>query len=208
LTEAFQIYENLKFNLTKLTKKTLKDAIWDRQYRSLLTEMKNFADKNLFVEEDIKKDIEEKLAIVQHFNQIEEGLYSNRPDAVENATSLLNIEFREGNFEGNRDYLNILINKCTMMKVPGLSDCLVTISVAVHFCGDAIKRDNELLKSLYRLLLQYKDKDLRDLDLQVIHAGHSLLVIADLLSTTELNDENIGYWLNNTNLIRLNYMEF
>lgn len=42
----------------------------------------------------------------------------------------------------------------------------------------------------------------------VIHAGHSLLVIADLLSTTELNDENIGYWLNNTNLIRLNYLEF
>lgn len=158
--------------------------------------------------QEVKKDIEEKLAIVRHFNQIEEGFYSSHPEAVENATSLLNIEFREGNFEGNRDYLNILINKCTMMKVPGLSDCLVTISVAVHFCGDAIKRDNELLKSLYRLLLQYKDRDLRDLDLQVIHAGHSLLVIADLLSTTELNDENIGYWLNNTNLIRLNYLEF
>ncbi len=104
--------------------------------------------------------------------------------------------------------MNILINKCTMMKVPGLSDCLVTISVAVHFCGDAIKTDNELLKLLYRLLLQYKDKDLRDLDLQVIHAGHSLLVIANLLSTTDLNDENIGYWLNNTNLTRLNYLEF
>lgn len=207
-TEAFQIYENLKLNLTKLTKKTLKDAIWDRQYKSLLTEMKSFADKNLFVAKDIKKDIEEKLAIVRHFYRIEDGLYSNRPDAVENATSLLNIEFREGRFEENCDYLNILINKCTMMKVPGLSDCLVTISVAVHFCCDAIKRDNELLKSLYRLLLQYKDKDLRDLDLQVIHAGHSLLVIADLLSTTELNDENIGYWLNNTNLIRLNYLEF
>ena len=70
------------------------------------------------------------------------------------------------------------------------------------------RRDNELLKSLYRLLLQYKDKSLRDLDLQVIHAGHSLLVIADLLSTTELNDENVAYWLNNTNLTRLNYLEF
>jgi hypothetical protein len=208
LTEAFQIYENLKSNLTKLTKKTLKEAIWDRQYKTLLTEMKSFADKNLFVAEDVKKDIEEKLAIVRHFNQIEEGLYSNRPDAVENATNLLNLEYREGRYDENRDFLNILINKCTMMKVPGLSDCLVTISVAVHFCGDAIKTDNELLKSLYRLLLQYKDKDLRDLDLQVIHAGHSLLVISELLSTTELNDENIGYWLNNSNLTRLNYLEF
>ena len=208
LTEAFQIYENLKSNLTKLTKKTLKEAIWDRQYKTLLTEMKSFADKNLFVAEDVKQDIEEKLAIVRHFNQIEEGLYSNRPDAVENATNLLNLEYREGRYDENRDFLNILINKCIMMKVPGLSDCLVTISVAVHFCGDAIKTDNELLKSLYRLLLQYKDKDLRDLDLQVIHAGHSLLVIADLLSTTELNDENIGYWLNNSNLTRLNYLEF
>ena len=208
LTEAFQIYENLKSNLTKLTKKTLKEAIWDRQYKTLLTEMKSFADKNLFVAEDVKKDIEEKLAIVRHFNQIEEGLYSNRPDAVENATKLLNLEYREGRYDENRDFLNILINKCTMMKVPGLSDCLVTISVAVHFCGDAIKTDNELLKSLYRLLLQYKDKDLRDLDLQVIHAGHSLLVIAEFLGTTDLNDENVAYWLNNTNLTRLNYLEF
>ena len=208
LTEAFQIYENLKSNLTKLTKKTLKEAIWDRQYKTLLTEMKSFADKNLFVAEDVKKDIEEKLAIVRHFNQIEEGLYSNRPDAVENATNLLNLEYREGRYDENRDFLNILINKCTMMKVPGLSDCLVTISVAVHFCGDAIKTDNELLKSLYRLLLQYKDKDLRDLDLQVIHAGHSLLVIAEFLGTTDLNDENVAYWLNNTNLTRLNYLEF
>lgn len=39
-------------------------------------------------------------------------------------------------------------------------------------------------------------------------AGHSLLVISDLLSTTELNDENIGYWLNNSNLTRLIYLEF
>ena len=95
-----------------------------------------------------------------------------------------------------------------MMKVPGLSDCLVTISVAVHFCGKTISNDQVLLKALYRLLLQYKGKDLRDLDLQVIHAGHSLLVIAKLLSATELNDENVAYWLNNTNLTRLNYLEF
>ena len=92
-----------------------------------------------------------------------------------------------------------------MMKVPGLSACLVTISVAVHFC---FKKDPDLLKALYRLLLQYKGEDLRDLDLQVIHAGHSCLVIAELLRETELNDENVGYWVNNTNLNRLNYLEF
>ena len=208
LTEAFQIYDNLKSNLKKLTKKTLKEAVWDRQYKTLLTEMKNFADRNLFVEEEVKKDIEEKLAIVRHFNQIEEGLYSSHPEAVENATNILNLELREGKFDENREYFNILLSKCTMMNTPALSDCLVTISVAIHFCGDAIRSDEVLLKALYRLLLQYKGKDLRDLDLQVIHAGHSLLVIAELLSTTELNDENVSYWLNNTNLTRLNYLEF
>ena len=208
LTEAFQIYDNLKSNLKKLTKKTLKEAVWDRQYRTLLTEMKNFADRNLFVEEEVKKDIEEKLAIVRHFNQIEEGLYSSHPEAVENATNILNLEYREGRFDENRDYFNILLSKCTMMNTPALSDCLVTIAVAIHFCGDAIRNNQVLLKALYRLLLQYKGKDLRDLDLQVIHAGHSLLVIAELLSTTELNDENVSYWLNNTNLTRLNYLEF
>ena len=208
LVENVQIYENLKTNLKKLTKKTLKDALWHRQYRSLLQEMNSYAEKNYIVEDDVKKDIVEKLAIVQHYNYLEEGLYSDNPEAVENATNVLNLEFREGHFDENREYFDILINKCTMMKTPGLSDCLVTISVAVHFCHDSIKNDIRLLKALYRLLLQYKNKDLRDLDLQVIHAGHSLLVIAEFLGTTELNDENIAYWLDNTNLTRLNYLEF
>ena len=208
LVENVQIYENLKTNLKKLTKKTLKDALWHRQYRSLLQEMNSYAEKNYIVEDDVKKDIVEKLAIVQHFNYLEEGLYSDNPEAVENATNVLNLEFREGHFDENREYLDILINKCTMMNTPGLSDSFVTISVAVHFCGDSIKNDVRLLKALYRLLLQYKNKDLRDLDLQVIHAGHSLLVIAEFLGTTELNDENVAYWLDNTNLTRLNYLEF
>lgn len=208
LTENLQIYDNLKMNLKKLTKKTLKNALWHRQYKSLLQEMNSFAAKNYVIEDDVKKDIAEKLAIVHHFNYLEEGLYSDNPEAVENATNVLNLEFREGHLDENREYLDILINKCTMMNTPGLSDCLVTISVAVHFCGDSIKKDDRLLKALYRLLLQYKDKDLRDLDLQVIHAGHSLLVIAELLKETEYNDENIDYWVNNTNLNRLNYLEF
>lgn len=208
LTENFQIYENLKSNLQKLTKKILKDAIWDRQYRNLLTEMESYAGKNSIVEENVKADIMEKLAIVRHFNQIEEALYSENPEAVENVTHLLNQQFREGKYEENQEYLNILVNKCTMMKVPGLSDCLVTISVAVHFCGEEVKKDSNLIKALYRLLLQYKGKDLRDLDLQVIHAGHSLLVIAEMLRETVFNDENIEYWLNNTNLRRLNFLEF
>lgn len=84
----------------------------------------------------------------------------------------------------------------------------MTISVAVHFCGEEVKKDKKLLDMLYRLLLQYKDKDLRDLDLQVIHAGHSLLEIAKLLATTDFQDENIEVWLNNSNLTRLNYLEF
>ena len=49
---------------------------------------------------------------------------------------------------------------------------------------------------------------MRDLDLQVIHAGHSLLEIARLLASTELKDANVDYWLNNSNLTRLNYLEF
>ena len=75
-------------------------------------------------------------------------------------------------------------------------------------CGEEMKKDSSLLDKLYRLLLQYKGKDLRELDLQVIHAGHSLLEIARLLAETELKDENIDYWLNNSNLSRLNYLEF
>lgn len=111
-------------------------------------------------------------------------------------------------FEDNRHLFDVLLSKCTMMKAPGLSECLVTISVAVHFCDEKIKEDKALLSGLYRLLLQYKNKDLRDLDLQVIHAGHSLLEIAKLLASTELNDSNVDYWLNNSNLTRINYLEF
>jgi len=207
LEEFMKIYDNLKTNLNKLTKKVLEEALWGREYRFLLMEMKCFSDKNVIDEKD-KNDIEEKLAIILHYKRLDEGLYSGDPVAVENATDELNQRFRKGLFDENREFFDVLLNKCTMMKTPGLSDCLVTISVAVHFCSDAIKKDASLLNALYRLLLQYKDKDLRDLDLQVIHAGHSLLVIAELLSTTNLNDENVSYWLNNSNLTRLNYLEF
>lgn len=37
---------------------------------------------------------------------------------------------------------------------------------------------------------------------------HSLFEIARLLATTDFKDENIEVWLNNSNLTRLNYLEF
>lgn len=208
IEEIVQIYDNMKTNLKKMTKAILKEPFLSRQFMYLLMEMKSFVDKHFNAEEEIKKEIDEKLAIVLHFDHIEDGLYSNNPEAVENATKILIQNFRKGKFDENREYFDILLSKCTMQNRPGLTDCLVAISVAIHYCDDVIKKDTSLLKALYRLLLQYKGKDLRDLDLQVIHAGHSLLVIADMLSATELNDENISYWVNNKNLIRLNYIEF
>ena len=208
IEETVRIYENLKMNLAKLTKKRIQDTFLEREHKSLLQEMKRFVELNAFADDAIKQDIEEKLALARHFDKVEDGLYSDDPETVENATKELNVHYRKGEFEENRHLFEVLLSKCTMMKSPGISECLVTISVAVHFCGEEIKKDRALLDGLYRLLLQYKDKDLRDLDLQVIHAGHSLLEIARLLASTELKDENVDYWLNNSNLTRLNYLEF
>lgn len=208
IEETMKIYENLKMNLDKLTKKRIQDFFLEREHKTLLQEMKRFAELNTIVEDDVKQDIDEKLVLARHFDKVEDGLYSDDPETVENATNELNAQFREGRFEENCHLLEVLLSKCTMMKSPGLSECLVTISVAAHFCGEEMKKDSSLLNKLYRLLLQYKGKDLRELDLQVIHAGHSLLEIARLLAETELKDENIVYWLNNSNLSRLNYLEF
>lgn len=208
IEETVKIYENLKENLAKLTKKRIENTFLEREHKTLLLEMKRFADLYFVADDVVKQDIEEKLAMARHFDKLEDGLYSDDPETVDNATRELNSQYREGKFEENRHLFNVLLSKCTMLKTPGLSECLVTISVAAHFCGEEIKKDSVLLDMLYRLLLQYKDKDLRDLDLQVIHAGHSLLEIARLLATTELKDENVDYWLNNSNLTRLNYLEF
>lgn len=208
IEETVKIYENLKENLAKLTKKRIENTFLEREHKTLLLEMKRFVDLYFVADDAVKQDIDEKLALARHFDKLEDGLYSEDPETVENATRELNSQYREGKFENNRHLFNVLMSKCTMMKTPGLSECLVTISVAAHFCGEEIKKDSVLLDMLYRLLLQYKDKDLRDLDLQVIHAGHSLLEIARLLATTELKDENVDYWLNNSNLTRLNYLEF
>ena len=208
IEETVKIYENLKVNLAKLTKKRIQDTFFERDHRTLLQEMKRFVSIYPVADDTIKQDIEEKLALARHFDKVEDGLYSEDPETVENATNELNAQYRKGIFEDNRHLFDVLLSKCTMMKAPGLSDCLVTISVAVHFCGEKIKEERALLDGLYRLLLQYKDKDLRDLDLQVIHAGHSLLEIARLLASTELKDANVDYWLNNSNLTRLNYLEF
>lgn len=206
--EKEKIYENLKGNLSLLTKERIRKSLFEGGIKTLLEEMKRFAELYDVADDAIKQDIEEKLALARHFDKVEDGLYSDDPETVENATNELNAQYRKGMFEDNRHLFDVLLSKCTMMKAPGLSECLVTISVAVHFCDEKIKEDKALLSGLYRLLLQYKNKDLRDLDLQVIHAGHSLLEIARLLASTELNDANVDYWLNNSNLTRINYLEF
>lgn len=206
--EKEKIYENLKGNLSLLTKERIRKSLFEGGIKTLLEEMKRFAELYDVADDAIKQDIEEKLALARHFDKVEDGLYSDDPETVENATNELNAQYRKGMFEDNRHLFDVLLSKCTMMKAPGLSECLVTISVAVHFCDEKIKEDKALLSGLYRLLLQYKNKDLCDLDLQVIHAGHSLLEIAKLLASTELNDSNVDYWLNNSNLTRSNYLEF
>ena len=206
--EKEKIYENLKGNLSLLTKERIRKSLFEGGIKTLLEEMKRFAELYDVADDAIKQDIEEKLVLARHFDKVEDGLYSDDPETVENATNELNAQYRKGMFEDNRHLFDVLLSKCTMMKAPGLSECLVTISVAVHFCDEKIKEDKALLSGLYRLLLQYKNKDLRDLDLQVIHAGHSLLEIAKLLASTELNDSNVDYWLNNSNLTRINYLEF
>lgn len=206
--EIEKIFENLKVNLAQLTKKRIQNTLFEGGIKTLLEEMKRFVELYNVADDPIKQDIEEKLALARHFDKVEDGLYSDDPETVENATNELNAQYRKGLFEDNRHLFDVLLSKCTMMKAPGLSESLVTISVAVHFCGEKIKKEATLLDGLYRLLLQYKNKDLRDLDLQVIHAGHSLLEIAKLLATTELKDANVDYWLNNSNLTRLNFLEY
>ena len=206
--EIEKIFENLKVNLAQLTKKRIQNTLFEGGLKTLLEEMKRFVELYNVADDPIKQDIEEKLALARHFDKVEDGLYSDDPETVENATNELNAQYRKGLFEDNRHLFDVLLSKCTMMKAPGLSESLVTISVAVHFCGEKIKKEATLLDGLYRLLLQYKNKDLRDLDLQVIHAGHSLLEIAKLLATTELKDANVDYWLNNSNLTRLNFLEY
>lgn len=206
--EKEKIYENLKGNLSLLTKERIQKSLFEGGIKTLLEEMKRFVELYYDADDTIKQEIEEKLAVARHFDKVEDGLYSDDPETVENATNVLISQYHKGMFEDNRHLFDVLLSKCTMMKAPGLSECLVTISVAVHFCGEKIKADKALLSGLYRLLLQYKDRDLRDLDLQVIHAGQSLLEIARLLASTELNDANVDYWVNNSNLTRINYLEF
>lgn len=206
--EQEKIYDNLRVNLAQLTKQRIQNALFEGELKTLLEEMKLFVELYDVADDAIKQEIEEKLALVRHFDKVEDGLYSDDPETVENATNELISKYRKGMFEDNRHLFDVLLSKCTMMKAPGLSECLVTISVAVHFCGEKIKKEATLLDVLYRLLLQYKNKDLRDLDLQVIHAGHSLLEIARLLASTELKDANVDYWVNNSNLTRLNFLEY
>ncbi len=163
------------------------------------------------VEEDVRNDIQEKLNITKRYDSIEEGLYSERADGVENACRELNQSFRNGKFEENSKYFGILLNKTIMKNAPSITECLVSVSVAIHFCSEQIKKSTnfpEYKELLYRLLLQYKGKDLRDLELQIIHAGHALMEIATFLHDMGCTDDNIKWWMDNENLNRFNFMEY
>lgn len=208
--EIRQIYDNLKMNLDKIKVDRLnRIPFLLGDYTDLLANMLLFADKYPhIVTEDTRKDILFKLNYARHYDSIENALYSDVPQTVSDAATELNAKFREGLYQENRRHFEIMINKCTMQKSPGITDCLVAIGVALHFCKEKVGNDKTVHESLYRLLLQYKDKDLRDLDLRVINAGHSLIEIAKFLKEVQMDDDNVNWWLNNKNLQRLNFLEY
>lgn len=208
--ELVLIYGNMKENLRKIKQKTLEeDMFFAKGFISLLTDMLAFADKYpSVVEGDVRQEVVDKLNSARHYNGIEDGLYNENPDAVESACRELNARFRQGIFDENIPYFDILLSKCAMKNAPGLSDCLVTVSVAVHFCGEQIRQHREYSQMLYRLLLQYEGKDLRDLDLQIINASHALFEIAIYLKESGLDDRHITWWTENDNLKRLNFVDF
>lgn len=208
--ELAQIYDNLKENLRMIKRQTLEeDLFFSKSFTSLLADMLAFVDKYpTIVEDDVRQDIKEKLSIARHYDGIDDGLYSENPEVVESTCGELNAKFREGRFDENRTYFDILLSKCAMKNAPGLSECLVAVSVAVHFCGEQIRLHGEYLQMLYRLLLQYERKDLRDLDLQVIHAGHALFEVATFLKEGGMENKHITWWTENENLKRLNFFDF
>lgn len=202
------IYENLKSNLEKISPRMLeRDVVFGDSYAGLLMDMLTFADKYpQLVEEVVKDDILSKLKKARHFDSLEEWLYSSYPEDVERVCEVINQQLREGKFKENKKYFDIVLNKCIMKSAPAITECLVTIAVAIHFCQKHIRK--KYYDHLYRLLIQYKGRDLRDLDLQVIHAGHALMVVAKFLNEKGIMDENVKWWLDNETLNRLNFMEF
>ncbi len=207
IDEVVKISENLKTNLRLITNDILNKHLFGRSHKNLLYEMKRYA-AVYQLDAATCEDIEEKLVIAQRYDSLENGLYSDKPEAVEDAATELNQQYRDGKFEENRHLFDILLSKAIMYNSPGLSECMITISVAVHYCSEDIKKHTELVDALYRLLLRYKNRDLRDLDVQIISVAHSLLEIASFLSKCGRDDDNIRYWLDNENLTRLNYLEY
>ena len=206
--EIRTIYENLKSNLDKIKPNYLKwNPFMSDRFLDLLTDMMAFAEKYpKCMDDETKKDIIEKLSLVKRYTSLEDALYSELPDCVEHACDELCRNYRDGKFNENKKYFEILLSKCAMKSAPGVTECLSSIAIAIHFCKKQIGK--KYADQLYRLLLQYKDRDLRDLDLQVIHAGHALMEIACHLESIGMNDDNIKWWLDNENLKRLNFMEY
>lgn len=204
------IYHNLKTNLAKIKKEMLQnDLYFARSFINLLSQMQDFADKYpTIVEKNIRKEIDDKLSIVRRYDNIDDGLYSENPEVIEMSCRELNQYFRNGKFTDYQSSFEILISKCTLKSAPAVTACLVTISVAVHFCGAQISQNKEYLKMLYRLLLQYEGKDFRELDLQVVNASHALIEIASFLNTNGFNNEHIKWWIENENLNRLNFLDY
>ena len=206
--EIRTIYENMKSNLDKIKPNYLKwNPFMSDRFLDLLTDMMAFAEKYpKCMDDETKKDIIEKLSLVKRYTSLEDALYSELLDCVEHACDELCRNYRDGKFNENKKYFEILLSKCAMKSAPGVTECLSSIAIAIHFCKKQIGK--KYADQLYRLLLQYKDRDLRDLDLQVIHAGHALMEIACHLESIGMNDDNIKWWLDNENLKRLNFMEY
>lgn len=215
--EVAKIYDNLKHNLSLLAKsKHWSHPFFAEQHRALLTEMQQFVERYPQVAEDsVKQELRTMLIHVRNYDGIEDGLYSDKPDVVEAACSQLNSLFRKGLFEENASHFETLLSKATLCSKPGVTECLVSIAVAVHFCGELVGGHANYEVRLHRLLQQYKGHDLRDFDLRVIHAGHALQEIARYLKEhgthaagADTSDDTLSWWIDNENLNRMTFMAF
>ena len=94
----------MKSNLDKIKSNYLKwNPFMSDRFLDLLTDMMAFAEKYpKCMDDETKKDIIEKLSLVKRYTSLEDALYSEFPDCVENACDELCRNYRDGKFNENK----------------------------------------------------------------------------------------------------------
>lgn len=200
------MYDNLSLiNLEKT--KYLLDNYFSTEYLNLIYEMKYF----LYVqkaahkieEPDLEKLLDLTLAEKRNYTQLYEALISDNYKILSEGCGHLCTLVKTQGIKGFEDEIDLIINRVLLKRKEAFTSCLKSVyHLLLNYKEEMIDKYGSKLIRLLHSMINY---DFEELDVNVPHINFLLNKIANTMKTYYGSNCSINYWLNDEIVNRFNY---